>query len=148
MIKFFCIRALIILSVLLSSCHLATKDDLANLREDIREDLRQEVKGQSEDQAAQVEKLEAVIEDRIPEQHSLAGMVAALPVWGWYGLEFIVVMGFFLTNMVIASWRNVRMAMITSDEGKALTLVEMIVRKIRKRHPDPPDDKPHLRVIK
>ncbi|MDF1536088.1 MAG: hypothetical protein P1S46_06230 [bacterium] len=141
-----------VLFFLFPACHLATTGDLTRIRSEIRDDVREEIRDREDRQA---ELVAGKVAARIPAEPGLAGMIAAVPTWGWYGLEFFLVTGFFMVNMVVASWRDVRLARITRDEIGALTLVEMIVQNILSRRanpmedPEPPEDNgPQLRVIK
>ncbi len=153
------LRYLIVGLFLLTSCSLATKQDIADLRKDVRE-VRAEIQSEARKQESLVQRQTALVvavKDKVSAKSGLAGMIVRGSPWSWFGLEFLPVGGFaFFASLRLNRIYIFRRTPMTDDEYESLTIASWVLNKFLGRRtieqpqpdPDPPDDKPPLRVVR
>ncbi len=148
---------------LLTSCGLATKRDIANLKKDVQE-VHEEVRSGARDQERQAQRqteLVVAVKNRVTEKKGLAGMIARGSPWSWFGLEFLLVGGFsFFASLRLNGIYIFRRAPITDDEYESLTVASWVLNKFLSRRrvdpdepkppdpPGPPNDHSSIRIVK
>lgn len=153
---------------LLTSCHLVTKDDLAQFRRDIRDDIhevRKEVQAEAKKQEQQTERQTELVLDvsnKVSEKRGLAAMIARRFPWSWFGAEFLLFGGFsFFASLRLNRIYLFRRAPVTTDEYESITVASWVLNKFLSRRriespktdpdnpgpPEPPNDKPPLRIV-
>lgn len=144
---------LTISSILISACGLATKRDIADLKKDVqgvREEVRSEARKQ-EQQAQRQADLAIAIKNKVTEPSGLAAMIARDPVRTWYGIEFLLAAGFSFTAALRLRHKS-RVTDMWEDDYKIVAFARKLLNTVGARRkpdpPEPPDDKPPLRVVK
>ncbi len=139
--------AIVIFLVATASCTYATKKDIARI-EKVLEQSTQITEVERREIRTQLVFLRA----QLPVERSLSDKISEFPLWAWYGIEFILVSGIFLTN----ARRLNRPEKFSRRERGAFSFAVDVLNKIRDRHedprpppdPDPPDERPPLKLVK
>ncbi len=138
-------------SLLGTSCGIATKQDLAILKGDLESTIKEEAQNRNAAAAS-------IIYRAQPLRQVLADKIAGVPLWTWFSGEFILFGGFFLFNAVRLNRRPYyRRDPLTDEEYDSLSLGNKMlgyflarrrIEPVKPELPDPPDNKPPLRVVK
>ncbi len=131
----------------LTSCGIATKQDLKVLRTDIKKAIAEEVDAAHDDQAAQLK----AIKEKIPEEQGLVDRVTSWPPWIFFTGEFLIIGGICVINarrLVYLDPAERRTVMMAGQMLKAVVLNMKTKNRNNEDQPDPPDKKPPLHVVK